>query len=81
MVIAGAIVAFVVAVFVSSKAMNQGFKTRASEWNRNEESGPTSRAQQHWTMIHIRDDLGGIAVTLAITNGLLAAILAALLLR
>lgn len=81
MVVVGAIVAFTITVFVSSKAISQGYKTRASEWDRNEESGPTSRAQQHWTMIHIRDDPGGITMMLAITNGLLAAILAALLLR
>lgn len=82
MIIAFAVVAFVLAFLASAKAAQTfGIKTRASEWNANEAAGSTSKAQQHWMLIHLRDDLSNVVALLAITNGLLAAIFVSLVLR
>jgi hypothetical protein len=45
-----------------------------------EKSEPLAEPIIHWTIAHIRDDIGSIFVVLTITNGLLAGILAALML-
>jgi hypothetical protein len=49
---------------------------RSTEWPENERSDPLSRQALHWTIAHIRDDLGGIYAMLMVTNGCLAGLLA-----
>jgi hypothetical protein len=51
---------------------------RAKEWPQIEKSDPLSNAMVDWTIVDIRDDLGGIHNMLAITNGLLAGIITTL---
>jgi hypothetical protein len=53
---------------------------RSNEWPENEKSDALSRPVFHWTVVHIRDDVGMIFSLLIVTNALLAGILAALLL-
>ena len=50
---------------------------RSREWPENEKSEPLTQQSLHWTIAHIRDDIGGIYVILIATNGLLAGLLAA----
>ena len=75
-------VAVVVGIVASAKA---GYwmlaDNREKEWPDMEKSEPLSRPILDWTIAHIRDDLGSIFVILAITNGLLAGILAVLVLN
>jgi hypothetical protein len=52
---------------------------RSKEWNANLESGELTPSQLHWTLVHIRDDIGPIVGLLVLTNSLLAAILAVML--
>lgn len=52
---------------------------RKVEWPENENSGTLSEAQLHWTIAHIRDDIGSVYGLLMVTNALLAGVLAALL--
>lgn len=49
---------------------------RSTEWPENEKSDPLSQQALHWTIAHIRDDLGGIYAMLVVTNGCLAGLLA-----
>jgi hypothetical protein len=51
---------------------------RENEWPENQKSSELSSAEFHWTVVHVRDDIGGIHSMLVITNGLLAGLLAAL---
>lgn len=70
------------AAFVASVKMTRHMivENRATEWPEMEKSAePLSAPLQHWTLVHIRDDIGSIPSILMITNGLLAAILAVLL--
>jgi hypothetical protein len=50
---------------------------RTVEWPENEKSEPLSQQALHWTIAHVRDDLGGIYAMLVVTNGCLAGLLAA----
>jgi hypothetical protein len=52
---------------------------RQREWDKNDEMGAPDQNHLYWTVIHVRDDIGGICGLLWLTNGLLAAIVAALL--
>jgi hypothetical protein len=52
---------------------------RSAEWSQNEKSDELSVSQLHWTVVHIRDDIGGIHNLLILTNALLAGLLAALI--
>jgi hypothetical protein len=73
-----AITAFALASFLSLrlvKAMSSG--NRDIEWTANEQSGALSETSIHWTIVHIRDDIGSIVGLIIVTNGLLAAILGA----
>ncbi len=77
--IAAALIAFWIAGAASAMAISWAtHHNRAAEWPQNERS-PISKEQVGWATAHIRDDLGGICILLGITNGLLAAILVALL--
>jgi len=40
-----------------------------------------SPIEVHWTIVHIKDDIGSLLAVLFLTNGLLAAILGVLILR
>jgi hypothetical protein len=59
-----------------------GIRTLASnrevEWPENETATALSPSQFHWTIVHVRDDIGGIYSLLILTNTLLAGVLAAL---
>jgi hypothetical protein len=52
---------------------------RRNELRGSEESEPLSPSRLHWTIVRIRDDIGGVVILLVVMNGLLAAILAVLL--
>ncbi len=76
----------IASVLIGAAASNKfSIKTlannRAREWTENERSDPLSQAAVHWTVVHIRDDIGSIHNVLIITNGLLAGVLATLALR
>jgi hypothetical protein len=60
-------------------AIYTAHRNRQLEMDANEKSGTVSRANIDWSIIHIRDDVGGIHNLITITNALLAAILGALL--
>jgi len=77
-------VAIIVACFVgaigSAKlAGSTSLHNRATEWPQNEKSEELSDSVRQWTIVHIRDDVGGIHNLLVVTNALLAGLLAALL--
>jgi hypothetical protein len=75
-----ALIAFSIAMWASSKLANSTIgSNRGVEWKENEKAGELSNQQIHWTVVHIRDDIGGIHNLLTVANGLLAAILVALL--
>jgi hypothetical protein len=59
--------------------MTMTSRNRQTEWDKNDKIDAPDQNHLHWTVIHIRDDIGGICGLLWLTNGLLAAILAALL--
>ena len=52
---------------------------RRVEMDANERSGTVSEANIHWSIMHVRDDVGAIHNLITMTNGLLAAILGTLL--
>jgi hypothetical protein len=77
-----AAIAFIVAVIGSAVAANKTvMKNRTTEWPENEKSETLSSPELHWSIVHIRDDVGSIQNLIVIANGLLAAILAALIFR
>jgi hypothetical protein len=84
-IIVGAIVAAtaaIVAAYASAKiSLSTLASNRAVEFPENEKSEPLSTSQKDWTLVHIRDDLGSIQNLIVLANGLLAAILAVLILR
>jgi hypothetical protein len=51
---------------------------RRIEMTDNEKFGPVSEANFRWSIVHMRDDIGTMHNLLVIANGLLAAILAAI---
>jgi hypothetical protein len=76
------IIMVAVAVFagmaVSAKFAEKALASnRSTEWPENEKSEPFTQQSLHWTIAHIRDDIGGIYTMLTVTNGLLAGLLAA----
>lgn len=58
-----------------------GSRNRHTEGKSLEGAPELSDHESRWDIKHIRDDIGWLAAGLAITNGLLAAILATLLTR
>jgi hypothetical protein len=52
---------------------------RKSEWRENEKSVALTETQLHWTIVHIRDDIGSIHNVLVLTNALLAGVIAAIM--
>jgi hypothetical protein len=75
-----ALVAFFIAGVVSYKVSQHTLQqNRKTEWEANEKAGELTQADLHWTIAHIRDDIGSIHNLIFLTNGLLAAILAALI--
>jgi hypothetical protein len=73
-------IAMVVAAFYSSKISlwNVG-SNRKVEFPENKLSEPLTEPELHWTLVHIRDDLGSIHTILVLTNALVAGILATLI--
>jgi hypothetical protein len=65
--------------FVSEKI---GVRTLANnrkvEWPENKKSETLSQAELHWTIVHVRDDIGSVYSVLVVTNALLAGVLVAI---
>lgn len=77
-----AAIAVLAAAYASAKiSVNTLASNRAVEFPENEKSEPLSSTVKDWTIVHIRDDLGSIHNLIVLTNGLLAGILALLLIR
>jgi hypothetical protein len=74
LVVVAAFAGMAVSLKIAEKALAHN---RSTEWPENEKSEPLSQQALHWTVAHIRDDLGGIYAMLMVTNGLLAGVLAA----
>jgi hypothetical protein len=71
--------AMLIGFWVSLRLANKTIgSNRAGEWPENEKSEPLSNQVLHWTVVHIRDDVGSIQNSLWIANTLLAGILGAL---
>ena len=66
-------------ILTKRSAINIFKKNRELEFPENERSDPLSRQSLHWTIVHIRDDMPLIVEPLNIISGLLAGILAALI--
>jgi hypothetical protein len=78
--IVAAVIGFSVASTLSSVMMMTITSwNRKGEWDKNDETGAPDQNHLYWTVIHIRDDIGGICGLLWLTNRLLAAVVAALL--
>jgi hypothetical protein len=76
--IMAAFAAFLAVLFVSYRiALGTLASNRNAEMAQNERAGSLSEAQMHWTIVHIRDDIGAMHNLLVLTNALLAALLAA----
>ncbi len=58
-----------------------GGTARGKEFPANLRADPLSTQELHWTVVHIRDDIGFIVAALCMTNGLLAAIFMVLVLK
>jgi hypothetical protein len=72
-------IAMLIGLWVSLWLANKTIgSNRAGEWPENEKSEPLSNQALHWTIVHIRDDIGCIQSLLWIANTLLAGILGAL---
>jgi hypothetical protein len=84
-IIIDAIVAAIAGLAAAYASAKISVKTLASnrrvEFPGNEKFEPLSPSAKDWTIVHIRDDLGSIHNLIVLTNGLLAAILALLLIR
>jgi hypothetical protein len=78
--IVAAVIGFSIASTLSSvMMMTITSRNRNAEWDKNDETGAPDQNHLYWTVIHIRDDIGSICGLLWLTNGLLAAVVAALL--
>jgi hypothetical protein len=78
--LAAAAAAFTIMCFISSFLITRTMQSnREIEWDANKKSELLTPSELHWTVVHIRDDIGSATGLLAITNALLAAILAAVL--
>jgi hypothetical protein len=68
-----------VAAYAATRLAHQTLTgNRKTEWPEMEKSEPLSPSELHWTIAHIRDDVGGIHALLVFTNALMAGTLAAL---
>jgi hypothetical protein len=73
---------FIVAMFWAAMTVSVRLSIRIQSRNRAAEFPENARSEElapqelHWTLVHIRDDVGGIYAILSVTNGLLAALLA-----
>ena len=77
-----ALTAFFVGLLVSAFAMHWIVqRNRRTESPLNERAEAPSQSAMNWHIVHIRDDIGSLCVLIAIGNGLLAAILVALINR
>jgi hypothetical protein len=79
------IVGFIAYIVVSWRAAKLLIRmcdgNRSSEWPSNKKTEPPSKNELKWEIVHIRDDVGGIAGLLSLIAGLIAAILAVLVVR
>lgn len=79
------LVAFIVAgggMLLSSVIMKKMMLgNRVAEWQENETVQAPGRNAMMWAIIHIRDDLGSLCGVVSFTNGLLAAVLALLVMK
>jgi hypothetical protein len=74
--VAAFFVAWFASYFIATRAIGDN---RRVEFDANEKSGSLTEANVHWSIVHIRDDIGAIHNLIVMTNGLLAALLAVLL--
>lgn len=72
------IAAFGAGIIVSYRSAREALATNRSQWENFKSSGRLDPEVTDWLRAHIRDDVAGILAALFLTNGLLAAILAAL---
>jgi len=70
-------VAFWLAMWLSLRWARANLVANRETWRDFEKSERLPTPVLHWLTAHVRDDIGGIYAMLVITNGLLAAILAA----
>jgi hypothetical protein len=70
-------IAFLGSVLLARRTI--GANRRVEMTTDNERLDPVSEANLHWSIVHIRDDIGPMHNLLIIANGLLAAILAAII--
>jgi hypothetical protein len=70
-------VAFLLAMRLSANWARGALASNRQMWPDFEKSGRLPSPVLHWLIAHVRDDMAGIWTMLVITNGLLAAILAA----
>jgi hypothetical protein len=73
---AAAVIAAVVSNKIGVRIMADN---RTVEWPDNETQDALSQSALHWTIAHVRDDVGSIYGLLCVTNALLAGVLAALI--
>lgn len=72
--------AMIVAAFYSTKiSLWTVGSNRKVEFPENKKSEPLTGPELHWTLVHIRDELGSIHNILVLTNALVAGILATLI--
>jgi hypothetical protein len=77
-----AAIAYFAGWFISGRTIGSIMvKNRLIEQNPNRQEEPPTDRELKWHVVHIRDDLGSLCGLLCITNGILAAILAILILR
>jgi hypothetical protein len=75
-----AMIGFSLALGLSRRVIKDSqVQNRAAEWPEMEKGDPIKKPILDWTLVHIRDDLGSLHNLIPITNGLLAAILGALI--
>jgi hypothetical protein len=72
--------AMIIAAFYSTKiSLWTVGSNRKVEFPENKKSEPLTEPELHWTLVHIRDELGSIHNILVLTNALVAGILATLI--
>ena len=75
-------IAYLAGWFISGRTIAKIMvKNRLTEQNPNrQEDAPTDR-ELKWQVVHIRDDIGSLCGLLCVTNGILSAILALIILK
>lgn len=75
-------IAYLAGWFISNRTIAKIMvKNRLIEQNPNQqEDAPTDR-ELKWQVVHIRDDIGSLCGLLCVTNGILSAILALIILK